>query len=112
MRVISELTRKISACVFGVLLAVLLVPLSVAHADGKDTDFANYLAAHGIHLGTATQTGNMARVMCQDLDSGMTQTDEVKQLTDHQVSEAQAEFFVGAATAEYCPQHHSGSPGG
>jgi hypothetical protein len=54
----------------------------------------------------------MARMMCQDLDSGLTQTDEVKQLTDHRVSQAQAEFFVGAATAEYCPQHRSSPPSG
>ncbi len=102
-----------SAFAFGVLAAVLLWPAAVAHADEKDVDFTNFLAMHGIHLGTASQTGNMARTMCQDLDAGYTQSDEVKELTEHQLSQAQAEFFVGAATAEYCPKYHSPNrPGG
>ena len=90
----------------------MLVPTAVAHADNKDTEFTNFLVAHGIHLGTPAQTGNMARVMCQDLESGLTQADEVKQMTDHNVNQAQAEFFVGAATAAYCPHHRSAPPGG
>lgn len=109
-RVIGKLTRKIGACAFGALLAVM-VPAAVAHADQKDTEFTSYLAAHGIHLGTSAQTGNMARVMCQDIEQGLTQTDEVNQLTAHGLSQAQAEFFVGAATAEYCPQYRSAPPG-
>ncbi len=109
---IGGLAKKVPACAFAALLAFLLVPAAIARADQKEVDFTNYLAVHGIHLGTAAQNGDMARMMCQDLESGLTQADEVKQLTDHQVSQAQAEFFVGAATAEYCPHLRSSPPSG
>jgi hypothetical protein len=102
------MTKKLCACTFGALLVVMLVPAAVASADQSDADFTNYLDSHGIHLGTASQTVNMARVMCQDLDVGYTQSDEVDQLTGaHRLSQPQAQLFVGAATAEYCPNHHS-----
>lgn len=103
------MTRKLWACASGVLLAVL-VPAGVAHADQKDVDFSNLLATHGIHLGTPERTGLMAKVVCKDIESGLTQADEVKQMTDHQVSQAQAEFFVGAATADYCPDKGPAKP--
>ncbi len=102
------MTKKICAGMFGALLAVVLVPAAVASADQTDSDFTNYLDSHGVHLGTASQTVNMARVMCHDLDAGYTQTDEVDQLTGaHRLSQAQAQLFVGAATADYCPKYHS-----
>jgi Protein of unknown function (DUF732) len=105
-----EMTKRISACVFGGLLAVLLVPGGVARADQTDQDFTNFLQSHGIELGTTGQTVNMAHVMCQDLDAGYTQADEVKQLTDaNRLNEAQAKLFVGAATADYCPNKHPAS---
>ena len=103
----GQLAKTLS--VVGVLVAVTLAPASSAHADDKDSDFTNYLAEHGIHLGTPAQTGNMARTMCQDLEAGYTQSDEVNQLTEHRLSQPQAEFFVGAATAEYCPKFHKPS---
>ena len=103
----GEMTKKISACTFGALLAVMLVPTAVARADQTDSDFTNYVQSHGIHLGSASQTVNMARVMCQDLNAGYTQKDEVDQLTgSHKVNQQQAELFVGAATADYCPGKH------
>src|SRR5271169_155963 len=106
----GKMAKKISACTFGALLAVILVPAAAARADNTDVEFTQYLGAHGVHLGTVSQTVNMARVMCQDLDAGYTQTDEVKQLTDAQrVNEAQAELFIGAATADYCPNKHPAS---
>jgi hypothetical protein len=98
--------KKISACAFGALLAVTWLPGAVAHAD--DTDFMNYLASHGINLGSQAQTVNMAHVMCQDLKAGYSQKDEIDQLTGtHKLTQAQAEAFIGAATAEYCPEKHS-----
>jgi len=104
---------KTYACTFGALLAVVLAPAGVARADNTDTDFASYLQSHGINLGTATQTANLARTMCQDLENGNTQKDEVEQLTDsHRLSQAQAEIFIGAATADYCPGKHPASPNG
>jgi hypothetical protein len=106
----GEMTKKASACTFGALLAVILVPAGAARADTTDADFTQYLESHGIHLGTASQTVNMAHVMCQDLDAGYTQSDEVKQLTDaNRLNEAQAKLFVGAATADYCPDKHPAS---
>jgi opacity protein-like surface antigen len=105
-----EMTRKISACAFGALLAVLLVPAGVAQADQTDQDFNSFLQSHGINLGTAGQAVNMAHVMCQDLDAGYTEKDEVDQITGaHRLNQGQAQMFVGAATADYCPQHHPAS---
>jgi uncharacterized protein DUF732 len=100
--------KKISAFAFGVLLAVMWVPAAVAHADQTDQDFAEYLSSHGISFGTPAQAVNMARTMCQDLEAGYSQKDEVDQLTGaHKLTQAQAETFIGAATADYCPGKHS-----
>jgi hypothetical protein len=102
------MAKKISASIFGALLTVTLVPAGVAHADQTDQDFTTYLQSHGINVGNAAQTVKMARVMCQDLDAGYTQKDEVDQLTGAQrLNEAQAELFAGAATADYCPGKHA-----
>lgn len=99
---------KIGVCAVGALLAATLVPGGVARAD--DADFASYLQSHGINLGSTAQEVNMARVMCQDLDAGYTQKDEVDQLTgSHKLTQTQAETFIGAATADYCPGKHSPS---
>jgi hypothetical protein len=107
----KTLSKKLSAGAFGALMAAMLLPAAVAHADEKDAYFNNYLDSHGVHLGSPSQTVNMARVMCQDLDSGYSQTDEVGQITAaKRLNEPQAKLFVGAATAEYCPDHHSASP--
>jgi hypothetical protein len=38
-----EMTKRMSACVFGGLLAVLLVPGGVARADQTDRDFTSFL---------------------------------------------------------------------
>ena len=103
----GEVKRKLSACALGTLLAVLMVPGAVARADQTDTDFTNFVESHGVHLGTPSQTVNMARTMCQDLDAGYSQNDEIDQLTGSQkLTEEQAEFFIGAATADYCPAKH------
>ncbi len=100
--------RAMCACAFGAVVAVMLVPAGVARADQTDQDFTNFLSSHGINLGTTGQTVNMARVMCQDLGAGYTQKDEIDQLTGaHRLSQSQAEMFVGAATADYCPGKHS-----
>lgn len=100
--------KKISAWAFGTLLAVMCVPAAVAHADQTDQEFNNFLASHGINVGPPAQAVNMARVMCQDLEAGYSQKDEVDQLTGaDRLSRGQAEAFIGAATADYCPNKHS-----
>ncbi len=100
------MTRKICAGAFGALLAVMVLPGGVARAD--DADFTNYLSQHGISLGSTAQEVNMAHVMCQDLEAGYSQKDEIDQLTgSHKLTQQQAEMFIGAATAEYCPGKHS-----
>ena len=102
----DEMTKKICACAFGALVAAMLVPGGVARAD--DADFTGYLQAHGISLGSPAAEVNMARTMCHDLDTGYSQKDEVDQLTGKgHLSQQQAEMFIGAATAEYCPGKHS-----
>jgi hypothetical protein len=107
---IGKLTKKLSACTFGVLLAVAMVPAAVAHADQTDSDFYELLTSHGLNLGTQAHVVDMAHVMCQDLDGGNTTADEVTQMTEHQISEDQAKLFVGAATAAYCPKYHPAKP--
>ena len=104
----GEMKKKISAWAFGAMLAVMWVPTAVAHADETDQEFAEYLASHGINLGSPAQAVNMARTMCQDLEAGYSQKDEIDQLTgSHRLTQAQAETFIGAATADYCPGKHS-----
>ncbi|OBI85349.1 DUF732 domain-containing protein [Mycobacterium sp. 1245805.9] len=102
--------KKLSAVAFGAFLAFTWVPAAVAHADQTDQDFAEYLAGHGINLGSPSQVVNMARTMCADLEAGYTQKDEIDQLTgSHKLTQAQAETFIGAATADYCPGKHAPS---
>jgi Protein of unknown function (DUF732) len=109
----KDMTTKISAIAFGALLAAMLVPAAVAHADDRDSEFMNFVESHGIHLGNQSQTINMAHVMCQDLESGYSQKDEVDQLMGAgQLTQQQAEMFIGAATADYCPGKHSGKKPG
>ena len=50
-------------------MALMVMPAAAAHADTTDADFVSYLGAQGIHLGTASQTVNMAHAMCQDLNT-------------------------------------------
>ncbi len=102
------MTKKMFACAFGAALAVALAPVGVASADSTDTDFANYLQSHGINLGSASHVADLARTMCQDLENGNAQKDEVEELTNtRKLTQEQAELFVGAATADYCPGKHS-----
>jgi hypothetical protein len=102
----DEMTKKICAAAFGGLLAVMVLPGGIARAN--DGDFTNYLASHGISLGSPAAEVNMAQTMCKDLEAGYTQKDEVDQLTGKgHLSQQQAEMFIGAATAEYCPGKHS-----
>jgi Protein of unknown function (DUF732) len=109
----SEMTKKMYACAFGTALAVMLAPLGVASADNTDTEFASYLQSHGINLGSASHAADLARTMCQDLEGGNTQKDEVQELTgSHKLTQDQAELFIGAATADYCPGKHPASPPG
>jgi hypothetical protein len=104
------MTTGIIVCAFGALLAVGQAPAGLARADQTDQDFTSFLQSHGVNLGTTAQTVNMARVMCKDLDAGYTEKDEVDQLTGaKRLNEGQAQLFVGAATADYCPQHHPAS---
>jgi|SRR5271163_2135995 len=104
------MTKKIYAYTLGVLLAIMLAPAGVARTDTTDEDFTSYLASHGINLGSPSQTVNMAHTMCKDLESGYKQKDEVDQLTGvGKLSEEQAELFIGAATADYCPDKHPAS---
>ncbi len=105
MKVVGEMTKNMCGCILGAVMAMLLAPAAVASADNKDAEFTNYLASNGIHLGTASQTGEMGRTMCQDLSAGYTPNDEIDQLK-LRMDQAQARLFVLAATAEYCPDKH------
>jgi hypothetical protein len=105
-----KMATKISVWTFGALLAVMLVPTGVARADQTDQDFTNFLSSHGVNLGTPAFTVKAARTMCHDLDAGYNERDEVDQITGaHRLNPGQAQMFVAAATADYCPQHHPAS---
>ena len=105
-----EMTTKLSACAFGALLAVMLVPTGVARADQTDQDFNNFVQSHGANLGTPSFNVKAAHTLCNDLDAGFTERDEVSQITGaHRLNWDQAQTFVSAATADYCPQHHPAS---
>ncbi|SPM26637.1 hypothetical protein BN971_00524 [Mycobacterium terramassiliense] len=98
---------KISAGALGTILALMLVPAGVARADQTDQDFTNFLTSHGVNLGTPAFSVQAAHAMCHDLDAGYTERDEVDQITGaHRLMPGQAQMFVAAATADYCPQHH------
>jgi hypothetical protein len=101
----GEMTKKMCGCMLGAAMVLMLAPAAVARADDKDAEFTNYLASNGIHLGNASQTGNIGRTMCQDLSAGYSQNDEVDQLK-LRMDQNQARLFVLAATAEYCPEKH------
>ncbi|OBG24583.1 DUF732 domain-containing protein [Mycobacterium sp. 852002-51057_SCH5723018] len=102
-----DFTKRASACALGALLAAMLLPTAAAHADQTDQDFTTFLQSHGVNLGSPGLTVKAAHVMCQDLDAGYTEKDEVDQLTGaHRLNPGQAQMFVAAATADYCPSHH------
>lgn len=101
---------KISTAAFGAMLALILVPAGVARADQTDQDFTDFLSSHGVDLGSPAFSVKAAHAMCHDLDAGYTERDEVDQITGaHRLQPAQAQMFVAAATADYCPQHHPAS---
>ncbi len=107
------MTKKMYACAFGAAMAVMLAPAGAAFADETDTEFSNYLQAHGVNLGSPSHVVSLARTLCSDLENGNSQKDEVQQITDtHKLTQEEAEFFVGAATADYCPGKHQPSPPG
>jgi Protein of unknown function (DUF732) len=112
---IDGLTTKLTVCAFGAVLAVMLGPAAVGRADAKDDEFTNFLATHGINLGTSSHTADIAREMCQQMEDGYTQGEEEQELEGGAISKLspdQAVFFVGAATAAYCPKKVSKPAGG
>jgi len=58
-----DLTKKISACAFGALLAVVVVPSTIARADQTDQDFTNFLQTHGVNLGSTALDVKAAQVL-------------------------------------------------
>ncbi|MEI7714947.1 MAG: DUF732 domain-containing protein [Mycobacterium sp.] len=108
----SEMTKKISRWSIGALMLAMVTSPSLAHADNStdDMDFYQHLQAHGINLGTLQYTVNVAMTLCQDLNAGDSQKDEIDELTQSGLlTQEQAERFVGAATGEYCPDKHPGA---
>jgi hypothetical protein len=101
------MTNEMCACTCGALPVVMLLAAAVSSADLAEADLASCLVSHGIHLGTASQTVNMAREMCQDSGPGDIQADEVDQLTGaHRLSRPHAQLFVGVATPDSRPKYH------
>ena len=101
------MTKKISGWAFGALMAVVLAPSGLAHADPTDDlDFYQHLQAHGINLGSESHVVQMAQTLCQDLNSGYSQKDMVDLMTGSGLTQDQAARFIGAATGEYCPDKH------
>jgi hypothetical protein len=89
------------------LAAAGLFCAASAGADPTDDAFLAALATNGIAVPDSTALP-LARTLCSFLDQGNKRALLVmKVMKDTNLSSRQAGFFVGAATAAYCPQYTS-----
>lgn len=86
----------------GVALATTLaVP---AHADDADAVFISVLDDEGISYSTPRDAIKVARAVCEFLYEGATLLDATQEVSDASgLGVEDSGFFVGAATASYCP---------
>ena len=102
------MTKKILGWALGAVVAAMVAPSALAHADPTDDlDLYQHLLAHGINLGSEAKVIQMAQTLCQDLNSGYSQKDMIDLMTGTgNLTQEQAARFIGAATGEYCPDKH------
>ena len=91
------------------LFAAALVSAPAALA-GPEDDFLAALASEGISLPGDPQTSIAAgRGVCADWAAGATLEQEAASIAQAapDMSQTQAAFFIGAATAAFCPEYQS-----
>jgi Protein of unknown function (DUF732) len=93
-----------SAMVAGAALATALA--APANADDTDSIFISVLDDEGITYPSTSEAVTMAHGVCVHLSEGNSLEATATQLSKETGLEIEpAGFFVGAATAAYCPQH-------
>jgi hypothetical protein len=91
-----------SALVAGAALATAMA--APAYADDTDSIFISVLDEEGISYPSASEAVTMAKGVCVHLSEGNSLEDTAVQLSQETGLEIEpAGFFVGAATAAYCP---------
>ena len=92
----------LSAVLAGVALATAMA--APANADNTDSIFVSVLDEEGIPYTTASDAILVAKGVCVFLNEGNSLTDATLQVKKESgLSVEQSGFFVGAATAAYCP---------
>lgn len=88
------------------LCAAAVLSAAPASADPTDDSFLGALADYGININDPDTAISMARSVCAGFDSNQNASFlAMKVMKAASLSPRQAGFFVGAATAAYCPQY-------
>ena len=102
---------KIFVATSGAVLAIALVPTTVAHADAADDTFVKNLADQGI-TGDPDQLIATGRGVCDNVSQHATGPPRWARwsalgpvMGSLQISAWQAEFVISAAESAYCPQY-------
>jgi uncharacterized protein DUF732 len=91
-----------SAVTAGIALATSMA--APAYADNTDSIFVSVLDEEGIPYSSASDAVLVARGVCVFLEEGNSLTDATVQvMKETGMAAEQSGFFVGAATAAYCP---------
>lgn len=91
-----------AAVTAGVALATSLA--APAYADNTDSIFVSVLDEEGIPYSNASDAILVARGVCESLKGGNSLTDATVQVMKLMgMAAEESGFFVGAATAAYCP---------
>ncbi len=84
-----------------VLTTAMAVP---AYADDNDSVFIGVLDQHGIGYNSPNDAISAAKQVCGFLSQGGSITDATTEVANQSgLTPDQSGFFVGAATAAYCP---------
>jgi len=93
-----------SAIVAGAALATAVA--TPAYAQETDSIFISVLDEEGITYPSATEAITLAKGVCVHLSEGNSLEDTAVQVSKESGLDLEpAGFFVGAATAAYCPAH-------
>jgi hypothetical protein len=91
-----------SAVTAGIALAASMA--APAYADNTDSIFVSVLDEEGVPYSNASDAVLVARGVCVFLKEGNSLTDATVQvMKESRLGAEQSGFFVGAATAAYCP---------
>lgn len=95
---------KLVFSLVGAGVAVATCLASPAHADGTDDVFIGVLDDEGIGYPSASEAIRVAGLVCEFLGEGNSLLDATSEVAEASgMSIEDSGFFVGAATASYCP---------